>query len=110
MHLRAISIIKDLDDNGKLYNSFLTLSLIYCQAIIILSLKMFNKNPNINSPLNFLRKTLNLLRYIRYDVIFHSLAVNQRSFSEPTIQRELYALLRMALNIQHIMSYMKLEL
>ncbi|CAG8534947.1 11785_t:CDS:2, partial [Ambispora gerdemannii] len=96
VHLRAIGIIKSQGDRLE-FTSNIILDLL-SSSYYPFYRETLAKISSIDTPLDFLGKTLDLLKYIRYDVIFHSLAPNQHSFSEQTIQGELYALLHMAVS------------
>jgi hypothetical protein len=74
----------------RFLGSLLTLFSICCQTNNILFQKdALARIPHINSPQDFLSKTLDLFRHIRYNEIFDPLSANQHSFSESTIQGEL---------------------
>ncbi|CAI2189323.1 12522_t:CDS:2 [Funneliformis geosporum] len=90
VHLRAIGIIK-CKDNYFEFTSNIILDLLSSIYYPVYDRKAFARIPVINSPLDFLKKVLDLLKYINHDVIFDPLATNQHSFSEPVIQGELYS-------------------
>ncbi|CAB4373215.1 unnamed protein product [Rhizophagus irregularis] len=98
VHLRAIGIIRDMGKEILGFTSNIILDLLSDNYYPVFRQDALAKIPHINSPQDFLSKTLDLFRYIRYNEIFDPLAANKHSFSESTIQGELYALLRMAVS------------
>ncbi|CAG8695948.1 21145_t:CDS:2, partial [Racocetra persica] len=97
LHLRAIGIVKSCDGHLLEFTSNLVLDIL-SSTYYPFYRDSLARIQSINTPSDFLEKALSLLKYIRHDVIFHSLASNHHSFSEQTIQGELYALLRMAMS------------
>ncbi|POG61897.1 hypothetical protein GLOIN_2v1700674 [Rhizophagus irregularis DAOM 181602=DAOM 197198] len=98
VHLRAIGIIRDMGNEILGFTSNIILDLLSDNYYPVFRRDALARIPHINSPQDFLSKTLDLFKHIRYNEIFDPLAANQHSFSESTIQGELYALLRMAVS------------
>lgn len=97
IHLKAIGIIKNLDDVLLGFTSNIIFDILSTKYYPLYR-EGLATIPNINEPRRFLQDILKLLKFIHHSVIFHPLAANKHSFSEAIIQGELYALIRSAIS------------